>query len=189
MTTHTLWLVETIAVIGALLYLWLAARESLWCWFFAAVSSVIYVLIFWQVQLYLEAGLNFFYVVMAYIGYSHWKAGSQDITVPIIRLRLRQHVLILVAIMVMTFISTTFLSLYSDSSRPFLDSLITWASLFSTYLVVQKVLENWIYWFFIDSASLLLYLERGLYQTAALFAIYLVLIILGWQRWNKQSLE
>jgi nicotinamide mononucleotide transporter len=45
------------------------------------------------------------------------------------------------------------------------------------------VLENWLYWFVIDSVSVFLYLARGLELTAALFVLYLVLIIIGFRRW------
>ena len=52
-------------------------------------------------------------------------------------------------------------------------------------MVTRKVLENWLYWFVIDSLSLGAFLNRGLYLTAALFALYLVLIIIGYRAWRR----
>jgi nicotinamide mononucleotide transporter len=50
-------------------------------------------------------------------------------------------------------------------------------------MVAKKVLENWIYWFVIDALSIYLYASRGLPLYAALFALYLVLIVIGYRRW------
>jgi nicotinamide mononucleotide transporter len=36
----------------------------------------------------------------------------------------------------------------------------------------------------IDSLSLAVFLNRGLYLTAALFGLYLVLIVIGYRRWR-----
>ena len=50
-------------------------------------------------------------------------------------------------------------------------------------MVARKLLENWLYWLVIDAVTLALALERGLHLTAALFALYLVLVVIGWRRW------
>jgi len=52
-------------------------------------------------------------------------------------------------------------------------------------MVAKKVLENWIYWLVIDLVSIVLYLDRELYFTAALFGIYIVIIFFGWFAWLK----
>jgi nicotinamide mononucleotide transporter len=52
-------------------------------------------------------------------------------------------------------------------------------------MVARKVLENWFYWFVIDGVSVLLYISRELYLTAALFVLYLVLIVVGYWTWRK----
>jgi nicotinamide mononucleotide transporter len=53
-------------------------------------------------------------------------------------------------------------------------------------MVARKILENWVYWFVIDSLSVYLYLARGLELTAALFMLYLVLIVIGFWQWRKE---
>ena len=66
---------------------------------------------------------------------------------------------------------------------PYLDSFTTVAALVSTYMVARKILENWIYWFVIDAVSVYLYGLRDLYLTAALYVLYLVMIVIGFRRW------
>jgi nicotinamide mononucleotide transporter len=51
-------------------------------------------------------------------------------------------------------------------------------------MVARKVLENWLYWFVIDAVSIGLYLDRELFFTAALFALYLIMIVFGYRSWR-----
>jgi nicotinamide mononucleotide transporter len=46
-------------------------------------------------------------------------------------------------------------------------------------------LQNWHYWFVIDAISVYLYSSRGLYLTALLFCVYLVLIVVGYRAWKN----
>jgi nicotinamide mononucleotide transporter len=50
-------------------------------------------------------------------------------------------------------------------------------------MVARKILENWLYWFVIDAASVYLYGARGLLLYALLFVAYLVLIVIGYRQW------
>ena len=56
-------------------------------------------------------------------------------------------------------------------------------------MVARKILENWWYWFVIDSVSIVLYINRELYLTALLFAVYLVLIVVGYLSWRKDFVK
>jgi nicotinamide mononucleotide transporter len=71
----------------------------------------------------------------------------------------------------------------TDAAFPFVDSFTTVAAIVTTFMVARKVLENWIYWFVIDGISVFVYVARGLELTAALFVVYLVLIVVGFRRW------
>jgi nicotinamide mononucleotide transporter len=53
-------------------------------------------------------------------------------------------------------------------------------------MVTRKILENWLYWLVIDAVSIPLYMDRGLYLTACLFAIYLGIVVYGYLKWLKQ---
>jgi nicotinamide mononucleotide transporter len=54
-----------------------------------------------------------------------------------------------------------------------------------TWMVARKILENWLYWLVIDSVSIFLYLDRGLYLTALLFIAYLVIAVFGYRTWLR----
>jgi nicotinamide mononucleotide transporter len=82
-------------------------------------------------------------------------------------------------------VSWYFLRRFTPAAWPFADSMVTWASVFATFLVARKVYENWHWWLIIDSASLCLYFTRRLYLTMLLFALYLVLIAIGMREWRR----
>ncbi|GIS87207.1 MAG: hypothetical protein CM1200mP17_17750 [Woeseia sp.] len=70
---------------------------------------------------------------------------------------------------------------------PFIDALTTWGAVVTTYMVAKKLLENWIYWFVIDSISIYLFVSRELYFTAFLFLVYLFIIVIGYRSWREME--
>ena len=177
---------ETLAVVLSIAYLILAMKENSLCWFCAFFSTAIYVWIFGDVNLYMESGLNLYYMAMAVYGWHQWQhGGSSGKGVLIATWGLRNHISALLLILLATIVSGYLLDANSDARLPYVDSFTTWASILSTVMVAKKVLENWLYWIVIDSVSIFLYLDRGLHQTAAMFALYLVLAAVGYCSWRK----
>jgi nicotinamide mononucleotide transporter len=74
---------------------------------------------------------------------------------------------------------------YTEAALPFMDALTTWGAIITTYMVAKKILENWIYWFVIDSISIYIFLSRDLYLTSFLFFTYLFIIVLGYKSWDR----
>lgn len=188
-------LLEPVAVVLAIAYLLLAARESLWCWYCAFVSSCLYTLIFWDVSLLMESALNVFYVIMAVLGWWQWRSGpgqrieeQGEQVLKIISLSWWQHLGILVVLLLLTGINGWLMTEHTDAALPYLDAFTTWGSVINTFLVVRKVLENWLYWILIDGISIYLYLDRELYLTALLFAAYVVIVIFGYIAWRRHYL-
>lgn len=177
---------EGLAVVLAVAYLLLAAREHIACWACALVSTAIYTVLFWDVRLLMEAALSVYYMAMAVYGWQQWRYGGtahQGVTIR--TLTLRQHFAIFATVAILTLVSGTLLSGKTTAVWPYVDSFTTWASVITTVLVAKKYLENWLYWFVIDSVSIPLYLDRGLYLTAALFAVYLVIVVFGYLSWQR----
>lgn len=177
---------ETLAVVLGIGYLLLAMRESSLCWYCAFLSTALYVWIFGDVSLYMESALNVYYMAMAIYGWLQWQRGGADKSgVKIIRWTARQHILGVAIILAASVTSGYLLSSNTAAKLPYLDSFTTWASVFTTIMVAQKVLENWLYWIVINSVSIYLYIDRGLDQTAAMFFLYLVLASIGFLTWKK----
>lgn len=62
------------------------------------------------------------------------------------------------------------------------DSFTTVFSLIATWVMVNYVHENYLYWIVIDAVSVHLYWKRKLYFGSALFVVYTVLVTLGYFR-------
>ena len=179
-------LLELAAVIFAVAYLVLAVRENSLCWYAAGISTLIFLFIFWDVKLYMESGLQIYYLAMAFYGWYQWRGANRETaSLRVSKWRAKQHVIALALIATLTFISGSLLNSGTDANLPYLDSFTTWASVVTTFMVTRKILENWFYWLVIDSVSIYLYLDRELYFTSLLFAIYIVIIFFGWFAWKR----
>jgi nicotinamide mononucleotide transporter len=177
---------EMLAVMLALAYLVLVVRQNPWCWAAALASTAIYTVLFWDVQLLMQSALNAYYMGMAVYGWWHWRHGGEgDQEAPIIRWPLSLHVLSIALILIAAAVSGFLLDRYTQAALPYLDALVTWAAVLTTFMVARKVLENWIYWWLINALAIVLFIDRGLVLTASLYAAYLVIALVGWRQWLR----
>lgn len=179
-------LAEILAVILAIAYIVLAVQESLWCWPAAFLSTAIYTWLFWEVSLLMESVLNLYYMAMAVYGYYLWRYRHSDETdtKPIVSWSFRHHLWLIGLCTLISLIVGFIMANYTPAHYPWLDAATTVFAMACTWLVAQKVLENWLYWIVIDIASIYLYLNKGLMLTSALFLIYIVLAVVGYLRWQ-----
>ena len=178
--------IEPTAVILAIIYLLLAIKQNISCWFAAFFSSLLYFFIMYSAGLYMEAWLQIFYCVMAAYGWSQWRISMTDDSKFLVRTWTRtQHIKVISLIFFLAFISGLALEKLTNAALPFIDSLTTWGAIVATYMVAKKLLENWIYWFVIDSISVFLFYSRGLFLTSMLFLFYLIIIYFGYKSWTQ----
>lgn len=175
-------LVEWIAVASSVIYVILAAQKQILCWFFAFISSALYVYLCFSAQLYLESILQLFYVVMAVVGFLLWNRPTKT---EIIKWKVSYHIINILVSAGFTFLLGYLFSVYTDQANPYIDAATTVFSLAATFMVTQRVLENWIYWIVIDAVSVYLFYTRELHLTAVLFLIFTVLAIVGYFSWKK----
>lgn len=183
---------EVVAVLLAITYLLLVIRQNILCWAAALASVLIYLVIFFNAQLYMESALQIFYAAMAVYGWYQWKYGGiEHQGLRIVTWRLHIHAIVIGGILGLTLGFGWVLSA-TDAAFPYLDSFTTVAAVITTYMVTRKVLENWAYWFVIDGLSVYLYVSRELYLTAGLFVLYLFMILIGfrcwWREWRSETL-
>ena len=181
-----LWL-EVLSVLFALAYLGLAIRQSLWCWPAALISVSIWAVVVLDADLYMDFGLQIFYFAMGVYGWQQWRRGGsarQGVVVHWWPWRL--HALAIAGIVVS---SVAFMLALrgTEAAFPFLDSLTTVGAIVTTFMVARKVIENWIYWFVIDSLYVYLYVDRDLFWYAGLYLVYLVMIVVGFRAWLRDA--
>ena len=176
---------ELVSVLFGLLYVILAARENAWCWPAALLGTGTAIFLFWDASLLMESALNVYYLLMAVYGWWQWRhGGAQNTALKISSFGFKHHALCLSLILAMTLLSGTLLDRNTDAALPFVDSFTTWAAVLTTWMVANKILENWLYWIVIDCVSVWLYLERGLVLYAALFVIYTAIALFAYFKWR-----
>jgi nicotinamide mononucleotide transporter len=177
--------IELTAVALAVAYLALAIGQRLSCWPAAFISAVLYVWVLFSARLYMESVLNAFYAAMAVYGFWQWQHGKGGAALAVRRWPLARHAFAAGLIVAASLVSSFFLKRYTPAALPFADSMVTWSSVFATFLVARKVYENWHWWLLIDSVSVCLYYTRHLYATMLLFGLYLILIVIGMREWRR----
>lgn len=180
---------EFIAVILSIIYLFLAIKQNAWGFLAAFISTLIYSIIFFDVSLFMSSLLNAYYLLMAIYSFYSWKKGFKDNEeLKVSSLNISTHFKLILSLTVLSLIIGYFMDNYTDASFAYLDSFITVFALCTTYLLAKKILENWIYWIVIDSASVYLYYQKDLVFTSFLFIIYTILATFAYFSWKKDSL-
>ena len=186
----TLPLLELIAMLLSLAYVILAAKGSLWCWPAAFISTAIYAVIFYDVSLLMDSALSVYYLIMAIYGYWVWQqnavddAGKKENTFEVTTWSLNCHIKIGLFLTLLSLVLGYVMATYTPAAFPYLDTFTTVFAIFATYLITQKIVENWLYWIVIDFVSIYLYIEKGLMPTVVLFMIYIVIASYGYIKWR-----
>jgi nicotinamide mononucleotide transporter len=176
--------IECVAVFFSILYVILAAKENILCWWAAAISVMLYIYICFSAQLFPETGLQVFYLCMTFYGYHNWNKKEQSLQIS--EWSISKYLFILAIGAILTFLMGFYFATYTNAKMPIVDSFTTVFSIFATYMVVKKILGNWLYWVVIDMASVYLYFSRDLHLTSLLFIAYTIIAIFGYFSWIKK---
>lgn len=180
---------EVVGVILGFAYLALIMRQNILGWYAAFGSTAIFSWLFWDVSLVMESGLNVYYLIMAVYGWWVWKGNESDdieVVKPIQRWSIERHIIVVSGVVLLSLATGYGLEKNTSAALPYLDSFTTWGAVVTTYMVAQKVLENWLYWLVIDTVAIYLYVDRELYLVAFQMLVYLIMVIVGWLIWQKE---
>lgn len=184
---------EWIAVILNLAFLYFAMKEKVVAWPLGIVASVILAYLFFMQKVYLEGVIYIFYVAMGVYGWHVWAKDKDDTgeETGIIAWNTRQHLnLIIIGSIISVFIGGVF-DRYTDEKYPFLDAFSTVFQFFATYLEAKKVLSAWIYWIILNLFGIWFYHRLGFDTVAIQMIVFTVFSVVGYLQWRKryQTLE
>lgn len=168
-----------------MLSVYLSTRENVLSWPTALVNVGLYAVVFREQRLYADMGLQVVYFALSLYGWHQWKyGGAQRTTLRVSRATPRQWGWLVLVVVVAWVALGTLLSRHTNAAIPWLDAFLSTASLGAQYFMTRKVLENWALWIALDAIYVPMFISRGLYPTAGLYAVFLVLAILGWRDWK-----
>jgi nicotinamide mononucleotide transporter len=179
--------VEPLAVFLAAIAVILQWREHRLAWWCVLLSSILYIQIFATTQLYWDAALQLVFIAIAIRGITSWGGARNPVSISTRPAAFHRATIgmALVAALFLAFISVTFRGVSSPVALA--DGTIFSFSVIAVALTERKVLECWIYWIAIDILGALLYWSRGLELTAALYAFYVPLAVVGYRSWRSSS--
>jgi len=188
---QTTWL-EIIGVITGLLCVALAAMNNIWNWPIAIISVGIYIFIFLDARLYADMGLQVYFLVMNIYGWYFWsRKPAIEVKAPVTLITSKEIIAVILIVAIVTpvlgFLLVTLSPIlhYKPASYPYLDSFCTACSLVAQVFLARKVLENWLIWIFVDIIYVGVYIFKHLDLTAGMYAIYVVIALLGYLDWKK----
>lgn len=181
--------VDWTTTITALIYVILAARDNVWCWFFGIISCS-----FWAYasyayyQLYLDALLQVFYVGMSFWGIYRWQRGGQGgKELPISRFPWTIHLGLITLGLFLSGVFGVLFASYTGAAATYWDASTTIFSVIATLLLVQRKMENWLYWIVIDLLYAGLYYSRGAALFAVLMVLYTVIAFFAYRNWRRKE--
>jgi nicotinamide mononucleotide transporter len=177
---------EITAALLGVVYVILAAKESLWTWVFGFFSTLIYTVIFWEGALVSSSLLNFYYMIMAVYGFYAWRKGKANETLKITSYSLVKNLKFIIIGVLFSIIIGYLSSTYTVAKLAYMDSFVLVFSVLATWMLTQKILENWLYWLIVDSVAIVLYWNTGYLATVILFVVYIVLGIYAYLTWKKE---
>jgi len=177
--------VEAAGALLGLAYVVLVIRQHRACWVAALASTALYLVVFWQARLYMQAALQGYYVLVAVYGWRAWGGGADGAGLAVSRTPWRQQALAVLVVLAASVASAHMLAVETGSADPALDSLTTWASVWATWLVARKRIDNWAWWFVVDALLAWLCWRQQLFASMILYLSYVGLVVIGWTSWQR----
>ncbi|WIH04414.1 nicotinamide riboside transporter PnuC [Xanthomonas translucens pv. graminis] len=179
---------ELLAVLVNILGVWLTARRVRWCWPVNVVAVLLYAWLFYQWKLYSDMLLQGVYVVLQGYGWWRWSQGRLDHgKVQVGPLPRREGVLSLLAGAAGALSLGWLMHRHTDAALPWLDAALSAFSLVASVWAARKRIANWTLWIVLDSLYVGVFVYKGLYPTAALYAGFVLLAIYGLRLWQAQQ--
>ena len=202
------WLDITTTILG-LAYILLEVRASVWMWVVGFMMQSLGIVLYYQKGLYADCAMEFYYLTVTVYGWWRWvrKApqsssegdtidsedetieapsgaiGGASITHFPRRLVLPWTLLILILWAVIYFLLVSF----TNSNVPLADSFTTALSIVGIWALAHKYLEQWFIWIAVDVVTSILYFYKDIPFKASLYALYVVIAIIGWRKWTADA--
>jgi nicotinamide mononucleotide transporter len=182
--------VELVAFLFGAVSVYLSVRQNVWSWPTAIVNVGLYSWIFLHAGLYSDAGLQLVYLVLSVYGWYHWLyGGAGHTTLRVSRATRREWLVGLGGGVITWLLLGHFTSQLQGAAIPWLDAALTATSLVAQWMMTRKIVENWALWILADIVYVPTFLRRGLPLTAVLYAVFLVLAVLGLREWRRALRE
>ncbi|WP_411279095.1 nicotinamide riboside transporter PnuC [Gemmatimonas sp.] len=177
---------ELLGFITGVLNVYLVTRENIWSWPLGVLNALLYIVVFARSGLYSDTGLQVVYFVLSFYGWWHWlRGGPKHASVVVTRTSAKLALTLATLGFVCWMLVFTITSRIPGSKLPLLDAALAVSSLIAQWMMTRKLLENWAIWIVLDVVYVGVFLVRDLRLTALLYAVFLILAVIGHIEWKR----
>lgn len=179
--------IEVVGAVIGLAYLFFEYRASIWTWVFGVLMPIVYVYLFFCNGLYANMSINVYYIVASVYGFVAWRrARTDEARETRIESCPRRYAWPIVAVVILlTVLFTLLLMQLRESQYPLLDGLSTSLSIVMMYMLSRRWYQQWILCIVTEPVMIALGLLTGMYATAVMYSVYLVVAVMGYFKWRK----
>jgi nicotinamide mononucleotide transporter len=158
-------------------YLGTTGKRITWPWW--VLSSSLYGVFFYQVDLFASAMLQIIFIGAAIYGWFGWApTGAVPGTIST-RIRIRIAIGTIVSVAVLAPVLANI-----GAAATWTDAFILIGSLVAQLLMIYEKYETWVLWLIVNVVATVQYLSLGYWFTALLYGVFAIVAILGWKRWR-----
>jgi nicotinamide mononucleotide transporter len=174
---------DWIAFIFGILGVVLTIRQSTFCWPISLVGVIASLIAFFQQRLYGDAALQIVFLIYGFYGWHQWfKAEKSSFIISTIPTKF---LLLLLLFSIILFFGIYYVLIAFKGDKVLLDAVLTTLSLATTFMMIKKWIENWLFWVAIDLAYVGLYVSKQMYLFAVLYLIFSTVALAGFFEWKK----
>ena len=169
---------EFISAITSFVGVWLGTTGKRITWPWWALSSTLYMIFFYQVDLFASAALQIVFIIAAVWGWRDWAPTGAVPGYLSSRHRLYWAGATVVSVSLLTPVLSSI-----GAAATWSDAFLLIGSLVAQILMVYEKIESWVLWLIVDAAGTIEYAYLGYWFTAVLYALFTRVAVVGWKRW------
>lgn len=181
---------EAIAAIAVVINIVLIGRRTVWNFPFGLFASAVYFFIFWDIRLYSGALLQLFFIGLQLWGWVNWSRARRTNRageIPVTGMSNGARLVWFVATAAACLAWGAGMRALTDANVPFWDAGLSGASIASQALVALRRVEGLVVWVGVNIGAFALFLTQGLYPTAALYVLLLLISLFALRAWARAS--
>lgn len=180
-------MLEIFGFITGVVCVYLIVIENDYNWLIGIINSAILLFVFLQGSLFAQVGLQALYIIEGVFGYFKWLQRDKVTNEKKIKISFSstQQFMVFMLVGILGTLGLWKIFVLTSDPAPFIDSLITVASVIAELMLCWKFTESWIIYLLSDIIAIGLYISLGLTITAGTYFVFLILCIMGGIRWTR----
>lgn len=179
------WL-EWLGTLTGIAGVWLSIKEKVVAWPFFITCYGSYVFLSYEAGLFAAVFMNAVFVALSIYGWWRWtRKAESDATARQVTHTPRFDWCVAGCFWVLgTLLIGYVLAGHTEAFRPYLDAFATSGAFVAQWMLGRKQLGTWLCWLISDLVFITLWFSQGYWLTLVLYAVFIVLAVLGWREWS-----